>query len=277
MKIVSKAAILALIAALAAPAFAEGGKENAATKVDQIKKAGKIILGTSADYPPYEFHILKDGKDEIVGFDVSIGKEIAKDLGVELEIKDMAFDGLLAALQSGNIDMVIAGMTPTDERKQSVDFSTVYYYAVHGVIVRATDTAKYPDVAALKAARLSAQKGTIQVDIAKRQILGLSEAEAEKDDSVKQLSTIKNLVLDLKNGKVDAIVCELPVANAYVSKNPDLALASMTFTDDDGGSAIAVKKGSPELMAAINKTLERLLASKAIDGFVAEANDLVEN
>lgn len=263
--------------ALASSLFASG-KADGMDKVAQIKKAGKIIMGTSADYPPYEFHSLKDGKDTIVGFDVAIAQEIAKDLGVKLEIKDMQFDGLLAALQAGTIDIVIAGMTPTEERKKSVDFTKTYYYAVHGVIVRAGDKEKYSTVEALKGARLSAQKGTIQVGIAKKQILGMTDAEAEKDsNAVKELGTIKNLVLDLKNNKVDAIVAELPVANAYVGKNPDLAVAAPTFKDDEGGSAVAVKKGNEALVTAINGTLDRLMAAKDIDKFVAEANDLVEN
>ncbi|WP_304224181.1 transporter substrate-binding domain-containing protein [Gracilinema caldarium] len=246
--------------------------------LNKIQKAKTLIIGTSADYPPYEFHVLKDGKDLIVGFDIAIAQEIAKDLGVKLEIKDMQFDGLLAALQAGTIDIVISGMTPTEERKKSVDFSKTYYYAVHGVIIRAEDKDKYQTVDALKNARLSAQKGTIQVGIAKTQILGLSEAEAEKpSDKVKELGTIKNLILDLKNKKVDAIVAELPVASAYVNNNPDLALAAPTFTDDEGGSAVAVKKGNPLLLEAINKTLDRLMAEKKIDQFVAEANELVEN
>ncbi|AEJ20611.1 ABC transporter substrate-binding protein [Gracilinema caldarium] len=274
---VSFSTVLITIAVLAGISLScsSNQKQDALYK---IQKAKTLVIGTSADYPPYEFHSLKDGKDLIVGFDIAIAQEIAKDLGVKLEIKDMQFDGLLAALQAGTIDIVISGMTPTEERKKSVDFSTTYYYAVHGVIVRAEDKEKYQTVEALKNARLSAQKGTIQVGIAKTQILGLSEAEAEKpSDKVKELGTIKNLILDLKNKKVDAIVAELPVATAYVNNNPDLALAAPTFTDDQGGSAIAVKKGNPELLAAINKTVERLMAEKKIDQFVTEANELVEN
>ncbi len=276
MKAVQKLLAIGVLLALAFPTFAAGSKDGD-DKIAQIKKSGKLIMGTSADYPPYEFHSLKDGKDTIVGFDISIAQEIAKDLGVKLEIKDMQFDGLLAALQAGTIDIVIAGMTPTEERKKSVDFSATYYYAVHGVMVRAADKDKYATAEALKTARLSAQKGTIQVGIAKKQILGLSDAEAEKSTAIKELGTIKNLVLDLKNSKVDAIVAELPVASAYVGKNSDLAIAAPIFKDDEGGSAVALKKGNPTLLAAINKTLDRLMSAKLIDQFVAEANDLVEN
>ncbi|MBR5866998.1 MAG: transporter substrate-binding domain-containing protein, partial [Spirochaetaceae bacterium] len=124
---------LLVVLALALPVIAAGQTDVSA--MEKIKANGKIILGTSADYPPYEFHALIDGKDTIVGFDISIAEEIAKDLGVQLEIKDMNFDGLLAALVSGNVDFVISGMTPTEERKQNVDFSDIYYEAVHGAVI----------------------------------------------------------------------------------------------------------------------------------------------
>ena len=102
---------------------------KASGKIDEIKAKGKIVLGTAADYPPYEFHKEIDGKDNIVGFDIEIAKAIAADLGVELEIKDMKFDGLLAALVAEDIDFIVAGMVATEERKQSVDFSISYYEA----------------------------------------------------------------------------------------------------------------------------------------------------
>ncbi len=274
MKTVKKILVLAVFILAALPLFA-GGKQENDNRLANIEKSGKLIIGTSADYPPYEFHYLKDGKDVIGGFDIAIAGEIAKGMGVKLEIKDMQFDGLLAALQAGTIDIVISGMSPTEERRKSVDFSTIYYYATHGVIVRKADQAKYSTVDALKNARLSAQKGTIQVGIAKTQILGMSEEEAEKAvDVVKEVGSIKNLILDLKNGNVDAIVAELPVAQAYVKANSDLALAAPTFKDEDGGSAIAIKQGNPSLVAAINKTLERLMAQDKINQFFAEAMEI---
>ena len=102
-----------------------------ATTLDAIKSKGKLVVGTSADYAPYEFHTQVNGKDQIVGFDIEIAKQFAKDLGVELEIKDMAFDGLLVALQADKVDMVFAGMTPTEVRKKNVDFSDIYFTATH--------------------------------------------------------------------------------------------------------------------------------------------------
>lgn len=237
------------------------------SKLDQIKKAGKIVVGTSADYPPYEFHKEIDKKDTIVGFDIEIAKAIAKDLGVTLELKDMKFEGLLAALEAGNVDFVISGMTPTEERKQSVDFTKVYYTAIQTVVVRAADKDKFNTIDSLKGKKVGAQKGATQEKIVKEQM---------PDSEVKAIGKISDLMLELKNNKVDALVVEQPVAAAYLSKNKDLVFSDIKLKTEDSGSAIAVKKNSPELVEAMNKTLDRLIADKAIDKMVAEANDLVE-
>ncbi|MDQ1909130.1 ABC transporter substrate-binding protein [Paenibacillus sp. GD4] len=238
------------------------------TKLDQIKKAGKIVVGTSADYPPYEFHKEVNKKDEIVGFDIEIARAIAKDLGVELEMKDMKFDGLLAALEAGNVDFVISGMTPTEERKKSVDFTKVYYTAVQTVVIRAEDKDKFKSIDDLKGKKVGAQKGATQEKIVKEQM---------PNSEVKPLGKISDLMLELKNKKVDALVVELPVATAYLAKNKDLMVAeSIKLNTEDSGSAIALKKGAPELVEAMNKTLDRLMKDKTIDKLVAEANDMVE-
>ncbi len=277
MKAVSTVVCIAtLCAACVTPSFAMGGKE-VLPKVEQIKRFGKIRLGTSADYPPYEFHIMKSGKDTIVGFDISIGEEIAKELDVKLEIVDTKFDGLLDALNVGEVDLVIAGMIPTQARRDKVDFSKIYYYASQGVLIRGGDGEVYSTLQGLSSAQLGAQKGTIQVDLAKTKILGLSESAASKaHPRLKELGTIRDLVQELKEGRVDAVVCELPVAQAYAKQNPDLAVSKLVFTDDSG-SAVAVHRGDADLLAQVNAVLDRLITSKTIDDFVAQANELVEN
>lgn len=269
-----KVALAALAVSALTLAFAGCAKKAPATKLEAIKKAGKIILGTSADYPPYEFHGQIDGKDAIIGFDIEIAKEVAKDLDVELEIKDMDFDGLLAALKSGNIDIIISGMTPTEERRQNVDFSDIYYYVEHGVVIRKADEAKYgADVASLKDAQIGAQLSTIQVKLAKSRIKGVADDQLEAPHAqIKEIAKLSDLILEVKNSKIEALVAELPVAKAYISANPDLTLASYTFKDDDGGNAIAVNKDEATLLAEVNKTLNRLIADGSVDRFIAEAN-----
>ena len=117
------ALLLAVVMTLSLAACGEK-EEVAASKLDQIKAAGKIVLGTSADYPPCEFHTEIDGKDTIVGYDISLAQYIADDLGVELEVVDMAFDGLCISLSKGDFDMVISGMSNTPERAMAVDFTS---------------------------------------------------------------------------------------------------------------------------------------------------------
>ncbi len=236
----------------------------------QIKKSGKLVMGTSADFPPYEFHIQENGEDKIVGFDVAVAKEIAKDLGVELEIKDMSFDGLLAALDQGNIDISLAGFSPTEERRKTTDFSDVYYAGTQGVLIRAADKDKYTDIASLKDAMIGAQKGAIQVGIAKKQVKGMSD-DKEDNPQVKEIAKLGDLVLALQNKTIEAIIVETAVAKSYASANPDLSVPEFTFVDDTGGSSVAVKKGNTALVEAVNKTIAKLKESGAIDSFVVEA------
>ncbi|MGN2368685.1 ABC transporter substrate-binding protein [Clostridium cagae] len=247
-------------------AGSKDGKETASV-LEAIKQKGKLVVGTSADYPPYEFHKEVDGKDQIVGFDISIAKSLAEDLGVELQINDMDFDGLLISLQAGKVDMVFAGMTPTDERKENADFSDIYYTAQHGVIVRKGEEGKIKSIDDLKDKKIGVQKGSIQERLANEKI-----PDAQK----KALGKVTDLVLDLKNNKVDAILVELPVAEFNCEKNSDIALTNVILEDSEGGSAIAMSKGSDDLKSEINKTIQKLKDEGKVDKFVIEANEMVE-
>ena len=266
-KVVSIILILVMLFTLAACSAKTSGEvtpteeQKVATKLDQIKEKGKIVLGTAADYPPYEFHKEINGKDEIIGFDIEIAKAIAKDLGVELEIKDMKFDGLLAALVTDDIDLVIAGMVPKEERKQSVDFSIPYYQAEQKLLIKASAAEKIKTIVDLKGLKIGAQKSTVQEDIAKTKI------EAAE---VKSISKITDLVLELKNDKIDGIVLVAPVAVAYAKQNTDLIVADISFGKEDG-VAVAVNKGKADLLTEVNKTLDKLIKEGAIDKFIEDA------
>ncbi|MTI49940.1 MAG: transporter substrate-binding domain-containing protein [Firmicutes bacterium] len=237
------------------------------SQLEAIKASGKIVLGTSADYPPYEFHKEIDGKDEIVGFDIEIAKEIAKDLEVELVIKDMKFEGLLAALDSGNVDFVVAGMTPTPDREENVDFSKIYHRTVQALVVKKDNVENITSLQELEGKKIGAQKGSIQQEIATEQIPG---------GQIKALGKVSDLMLELKYGKIDAVVVEIGVAKAYVSKNSDLLVSEIKFDEEEGGSAVALKEGSTELVNAINNTLDRLMKEKLIENFVTKATELIE-
>lgn len=243
----------------------KGTSSESKTAITEIKDKGELIVGLSADYAPYEFYTMVDGKKTIVGFDVELAKEIAKDLGVKLTLKEMKFDALLGALPANQIDMIISGMNPDEERAKVVDFSDIYYTAQHGVLVNKKELDNYKDIEDLKSARVGAQMGSTQADIVK------DEIKAEKPTL---LANVNNLILELKSGKIDALVTEKPVAEMAIKNNNELALSKIEFKDESGGNAVAVKKGEKELVEQVNKTIKRLKDSGDLDKFIVEANDL---
>ncbi len=236
------------------------------TKIEKIKNAGKIVVGTSADYPPYEFHLLNSKEEEIVGLDIDIAKVIAEKLGVKLEIKDITFSKLIDTLDSEEVDIVIAGLTPTEKRKKVVDFSEIYYQAIQNMLIRVEDTEKITCIADLRGKKVGTQKGSIQEDIARNKISGAEFIEK---------GTINELITDLKNGDIDAIIVEKPVAESYVLRNKSLINIECKAEEDVLGSAIAVKKGNSALLNKINEILQDLKKDHKIIEFVKEANILM--
>ena len=237
-----------------------------ADKLQEIKDKGVLVLGTSADYPPFEFHLEVDGKDTIVGFDIEIAKNIAANIGVELEIVDMKFDGLLPALTAGKIDLIVSGMTPTDERKQSVDFSIVYYDARQTMLVKTENVGTLNTVEAFAGKTLGVQKATIQEELAKT-LFTSSEAKA--------IDKIPNLIMELKTGKVDGLILAEPVANQYAVANPDLSVNGLDL-GSEGGSAIAVQKDSGAFLEAIDATIQEMIDSGEMDQIISDAMLLSE-
>ncbi|MGL5767375.1 MAG: transporter substrate-binding domain-containing protein [Sarcina sp.] len=238
--------------------------------LEEIKKSGKLVLGTSADYPPYEFKATVDGKDQIVGFDIEIAKEVAKDLGVKLEIQDMKFDTLVAALQSGTIDMVISGMNPTPERQKAVDFSDIYYKAEHGIIIKKEDKDKLKTKDDFKGLVVGAQKGSIQEELATTQMEGVK---------FRGLGKVPDLMMEMLGGTMDAAVMENPVALANAKANPSLYVIEnpgFELDETEKGSAIAIPKNSGELLEVVNKTIQRLVSEGKIEKFIVEANELMD-
>ena len=246
----------------------EGTNQAPANKLEEIQAAGKLVVGTSADYPPYEFHMMIDGKDQIVGFDVEIMKELAEGLGVELEIQDMGFDAVLAGVGTGLIDIGVAGINPMPEREDAMDFSNVYYKASHTIIVPADKVSDFQSGDDLKGKTIGVQIGTLQEQVANEQIQGAT---------VKSLVKVTDLILELKTGMIDAIILEMPVAKSYEKQNPDLKVAdNIIFEKMEGGSTVITANGETQLMDQINKILKDLVDSGKVDQFVAEANELAD-
>ncbi len=239
-------------------------KSPKAGKIGKIKAAGKLVVGTSADYPPYEFHLLGDKEAEIVGLDIDIANAIAKELGVELEVKEIVFHRLFDVLYSDEVDLVIAGLAPSERRKQAVDFSDIYYQAVQNMVIRSANENEIAYIKDLRGKRVGTQKGSIQDDMARKVILGAEFVEMEN---------IIDLISSLKEEKIDAVILEKPVAESYVLRNEGLKSIECTLGafDVQLGSAIAVKKGNTDLLNEINRILQKLKNENKIAEFVQDA------
>jgi polar amino acid transport system substrate-binding protein len=244
-----------------------GYSQKEKSKLEQIKAAGKIVVGTSADYPPYEFHLLNDKDGDLVGIDIDIAKVIAKELGVKLEIRDIIFSKIFTALENGQIDIGIAGLSPTEERKKMAAFSDIYYQAIQSVVIHTDNAENIKTVEDLRGKKVGTQKDSIQEDMAKTQIPGAQFDVRE---------TIEELEIILNKGLVDAIILEKPVAESYVRRNKAFMIIKCKKFDNVLGSAIAVKKAHTDLLKEINRILTKLKKENKIEEFVENAKILAD-
>jgi len=221
------------------------------------EKKDTIVMGTNAAFPPFEFIGGKTG-DEVVGFDVEIAKEIAKDLGKELEIEDMEFDTLLTALNANKIDFVIAGMTINPKRAESVNFSEPYYEATQAIVVKKGQSI-IKVIDDLKDKKMSVQLGTTGNDMA---------SKYTEEGKISAFNTGFEAVMELKNGKVDCLIIDQQPAMSFVAKNPELEIISFDFDPEYYG--IAIKKDNRELLDSVNKTLARLKSSGRYDELLSQ-------
>ena len=233
-------------AAAAADTTAAAKEESTAAEstAAESKEAagGKLVMATNAEFPPYEFH---DG-DKIVGIDAEIAQAIADELGMELEIEDIAFDSIIPEIVSGKADMALAGMTVTEDRKASVDFSDTYATASQMIIVKEDSEIAGPDD--LKGVTVGVQLGTTG-DIY------VSDLEAD-GTTVERYNKGFEAVQALSQGKIDAVVIDGEPAKTFVSETEGLKILDEAFTVEE--YAIAVKKGNTELLDKVNGALETL-------------------
>ena len=258
------ALMLAVVMTLSLAACGEKPQEETAkTKLDEIKEAGVLVMGTSADYPPCEFHIEVDGKDTIVGYEVALAQYIADDLGVELEVVDMAFDGLCISLSKGDFDIIIASMGITPERQQAVDFTDPYYSGgAQQILVLKENADKYNTVDDLKGKKIGYQSGTIQEGVL---------AENGLLDNAVALTSAQNIMMELKDGKLDVAYIDYTPSLAFVAKDDTLALKDVGFVYDSPGSAIGVQKGNEEFVEYLNGVIAEVLENGKLNEMIAEA------
>ena len=231
---------------------------------ESIKENKKLVVAVSPDYAPFEFKTLVDGKDQVVGSDIKLAQAIADELGVKLEVTTMSFDNVLSSLQAGKADIAISGISVTDERKKTFDFSDPYYETQNAIIVRKDQESTYSSLDAFKGKKVAVQKGTIEEGLAKKQL---------KDSTVVSLTAMGEAINEVKSGQVDAVDLEKPVAEGYVAQNPDLALASVALKVDDGDAkAVAMAKGNDKLKEAVNKVIKKLKDNGTYDEYIKDAS-----
>lgn len=215
-----------------------------------------LRVGTDATFPPFEYQDEKTG--EFTGFDIALIKAIAAKLGMEVKITNLAFDGLIPGLLAGNYDLVIAGMTITEERAAAVDFSDPYFNA--GLVVMTTKSnTSIKSVEDLKGKVVGVQLGTTG-DLKASEMKGLK--------AVKRFNVYPDAVQALLNGNIDAIVLDLPVAAEFVKQFKQLKIVGQPFTNEYYG--IALRKGNTELLKKVNQALAALKAEGKYDAIYNE-------
>ena len=264
------ALMLAMLMALSLVACGGGNNaadDNNANNGDDAAMT-KLVLGTSADYAPFEF-MYPDESGEMVygGIDVSVAQYIADEMGVELQVENMGFDYLLTSLDKGDFDIVLAAMEATPDRLENADFSTGYYSDTPpAILVKADKADQYKTLADFNGKAMGAQAATTKLDMV-NDIEGVNAVSLE---------SVLDLVNELVYDKVDAILVDGGVAQQYADANPDLVICSASSELPTAEPyCIAVAKGDPKgLLDGINAALAKMASENKIESFIADADAL---
>lgn len=246
-----------LVVALVSSMFVGCLGSSSGDIIPTIKGRGKLIVGTSSGFVPFEMINTSSGKME--GFDIDIAQAIADELGVNLEVRDMEFAVLIGAVKIGTIDMVIAGMSITPDRNLSITFSNPYFDADQAIVVRASDTSinSPADLAGKKVAVNLETTGDYWV------------TDNLPDSQIIRLPFAYTTFLELSAGMVDAVVIDKPVADAYSAQNPTTYKVVYTIlTGEHYG--IAMKQSSEDLVAFVNQVLVSMKDSGEMQQIVSK-------
>lgn len=259
-KLMKLVTLLLLLLSIASPLTAA----NAQSTLESIQEKGQLVVGTSADYPPFEWISIVDGKEEIIGADIDLAQKIADELGVELVVENMAFDGLIPSLKSSRVDILIAGMGYTEDRAKEVDFSNPYYESTDYFVVRSEDLDNFTELEAFADKRLGAQKASIQE--------GIVMAEYP-DSEYTALGKNQDLVQSLLTKRLDAILLDEIAAGQFITQNDGklVLVEAFPFIDEEAqtGQSVIINKDNAELLEVINKVVDEMVES-------GEYNDLID-
>ena len=238
-------------AASSEAASSEAASETETAELSTVEP-GKLIMSTNAAFPPYE---MTTDSGEFEGIDIETAQAIADKLGLELQIDDMDFDAALLAVQQGKSDMVMAGVTVTDERQNVMDFTDSYATGIQSIIVKEdSDIASVDDLAGKK---IGTQRGTTGY---------LYCSDDFGDENVVAYDDGLTAVQMLNNGQVDCVVIDNAPAKEFIAANPGLKLLDTAYVEED--YAIGVGKGNTELKDAINTALEELKTDGTLQAIV---------
>ena len=210
----------------------------------------KVIIGTSADFPPFEY---LDDDGNIIGFDIDMTKGILEDLGYTVEVKDITFDSLIPSLQTGKIDVIAAAMTITAEREEQVDFTDPYYEADQSVLVVESSPIELNNIIDLQNYTVGSQTGTTGAAWVEEHLV---DNGTMSEQNFSRYDTYTLAVLDLINENIDAVVLDKPVAEAFVA-NRDVKIIETIITGESYG--LAVEEGNADLLAELNQGLADLM------------------
>lgn len=240
-----------------------GGGTNADAEVeveadgDAAEEKDTLIMATNAEFPPYEYY---EGS-EIVGIDAEIAAAIAEKLGMEIQIEDMAFDSIVTAVATGKADFGMAGMTVTEDRLQSVDFSDPYTTAVQSIIVKEDSAIKSADDLFAEGANhtVGVQLGTTG------DIYTTDDIEGAGLGTIERYNKGADAVLALAQGKIDCVVIDNEPAKQFVSANEGLVILDTEYATEQ--YAICFAKDS-EMTAQVNDALNALIADGTVQSII---------
>lgn len=237
----------------------------AASLLEKVKTSGKLVVGTEAQYAPYEF---KDLNANFAGCDMWLAQQIADSLGVELEVVDMSFDGIIPAVKSGQVDLGIAAFTKTPERAEEIDFSDLYETSAQLLVVKTGNADVYSTKEALAGQKVGAQKGTIQSQLIQ---------SALPDSELFELEKYPALALEVQNGNIAGLVVDQAVGESLIAtSNGGLEVANFEFTAEEAsfGKAAVIAKGNEDLVAAVNEVINKVTADGSYQKAYDEAVEL---